>query len=203
MQTPSNSQSGDFSNSVALSIAERLASDRAAEAQSREDVTHPHRVAVEVTPLRPRVLSEVQPGSMGSHGAGFASPAVQVPVGGRSWLDEQVEQTTLGCGIEFHGSLRITNGSRLVIRGDFAGDVMSNGDVIIERDAVMRGQLSARNVCVRGAIDVPPTDSGGKSVMCAQGELLMETGSSVRIDQVHYGRLEVRGARINAHMMPL
>lgn len=60
--------------------------------------------------------------------------------------------TIVDKGVEFHGELKITNGKTILISGTVVGKITSNGTVVINQDAEVRGSIQAKALQVGGRV---------------------------------------------------
>lgn len=108
--------------------------------------------------------------------------------------------TVVDKGVVFQGSLSASNGRTIMIAGEFYGELVTNGAVIIGQGAVFAGSLVADRVRLQGQII---KSKGGESRVVVNDVLIMEAGSKMETEELSYRGLEMRyGASLKANVVP-
>lgn len=110
--------------------------------------------------------------------------------------------TVIDKGVQFEGKISVQTGKCVLIRGEFTGNIESNGMVIVSQGAVCSGSLTASKIRIAGK--VVKSASGEPSSVVATDGLLVERSGVVETDELSYGSIELQyGAKISGAMVPL
>lgn len=109
--------------------------------------------------------------------------------------------TVIDKGVHIEGTIKVDSGKTLLIKGDFTGNLESNGVVIISQGSTCTGTITAEKLRVAGTIR-----KGGAercSVIAKEGLLVERTGR-LETDELSYSAIELQfGARISGSMVPM
>lgn len=117
---------------------------------------------------------------------------------------DDVPSFELGDGVEIQGTIRVTNGTRLIFNNEFSGAIESNGQVVIGQHGCVRGPIVAQDLVVHGRISIPESQRAAAPIR-VNGSVVLESSADVIAGDLHYAdtQLEIRrGARVSATLMP-
>lgn len=120
-------------------------------------------------------------------------------------LPESAPLSVIGPGLRIDGNVRVDEGASLVVFGRVEGDIVSDGTVVVGREASVLGGLQAARIAVHGIVDASPVRDGERvHGVRTTGPLHVACGGRLTAEVIAYGSLQAeRGSRIQGSLEPV
>jgi cytoskeletal protein CcmA (bactofilin family) len=116
-------------------------------------------------------------------------------------INEDAITSVIDEGVTFKGTLICESGKSMLISGVVEGEVISNGNVVVNETGVVRGSIRARLVKLAGTIE---KIEGHENVIRTDEAIVLAQTASLTADLLTFGGIQMAyGCKINARMETL